>query len=197
MYVIKNISKSDVSIPDLRVTLSSGDQIDLDMITSRFYIDQSSALRRMLNGGSLKCILKDDGSGKIQIKMQEAVASPIDQAAQTSPLDVMNAVKQMEEKLSKRLDERINSQPQIDINAVNQALQALQSIANQASSGQPNKNAQTTKADDTDIVDERVVNIHERTLDRLSSKAESKVKHEEQTTDSNVNKNIQELEGLL
>jgi len=187
VYIVKNMSKSEVSIPDLRLTLSSGDQIDLDMISSRFYIDQSSILKGMFTSGYLKCICKDDGSGKVQIKTD---VEPILSSQLNSPIDIINAVKNMEEKLAKRLDEKINSQPQIDVNAINKALQVLQSIANQA-------NLQTTKAENVDVVDERVVNIHERTLDRLSNKAESKVKHEEQTTNSNVNKNIEELEGLI
>ena len=112
MYIVKNISKTEVSIPELRVNLAPNDQIDLDMVSSRFYIDQSSLLKRCLRNNALKCIFKDDGSGAFQIKRSEYVQ---DVKAEVSPSDVVDAVKQLEEKLTKRLEERVSTQPQIDV----------------------------------------------------------------------------------
>jgi len=190
MYIVKNISKTEVSIPELRVNLAPNDQIDLDMVSSRFYIDQSSLLKRCLRNNALKCIFKDDGSGAFQIKRSEYVQ---DVKAEVSPSDVVDAVKQLEEKLTKRLEERVSTQPQIDVNLLNQALAALQGIASQTSQ---NKTTQPSNTEETD--DTRMVDIHKRTLNRLTNKAETSVKQEEQRTDSSdVMKNTKELEGLL
>lgn len=192
MFIVKNIIRSDVSIPELRITLSPGDQIDLDMISSRFYIDQSRTLKAMFRGNALKCVFKDDGQGTYQIKTEEVYTPHSDLNVKT-PSDVIDAVKQLEDKLSKRLDEKLTSQPQVDLNLLNQALTALQGIAAKVGGQAP----QVEKSEDAKVEDSRIVNIHERTLDRLSSGTKSNVKHDEQTTDSNVTKNIQELEGLL
>lgn len=191
MYVIKNISKTEVSIPELRVNLAPGDQIDLDMVSSRFYIDQSSTLRGFLRGSTLKCIRKDDGSGAFQIKMIEIAQEA--EKPQISPSDVVDAVKQLEEKLSKRLDEKMSSQPQVDVNLLNQALAALQGLAGQVGPNKPNQPSNN----ETETEDPRLVDIHKRTLNRLTDKAETSVRQDEQKTDSNVSKNIEELEGLL
>jgi len=188
VFVVKNITKNEISIPDLRINLSPGDQVDLDMVTSRFYIEQSWTLKGLLRNHGLKCIVKDDGSGVYQIKTAE---NPSYNPNEKTSSDVIAAVKNLEEKLSKRLDEKIASQsqqPQIDINLLNQALSALQGIASQSIKGNVEK---------TDVDNSLVVDIQKRTLDRLSNSSTSNVKHEEQITDNNVSKNIEELEGLL
>jgi len=189
VYIVKNISKTEVSIPELRVNLAPNDQIDLDMVTSRFYIDQSSLLKRCLRNNALKCIFKDDGNGAFQIKRVDYVPEI---KPEVSPSDVVDAVKQLEEKLTKRLEEKVSTQPQIDINLLNQALAAIQNLTSQSSQ---NKAIQTPieESDDSKMVD-----IHKRTLNRLTNKTETTVKQEEQRTDSSdVMKNTQELEGLL
>ena len=84
----------------------------------------------------------------------------------------------------------MSSQPQIHLNLLNQTLSALQGVVSQVS--KPKEEVVEQK----EIDDPRIVDIHKRTLNRLSSNLESNVRHEEQTTDNNVTKNIQELENL-
>lgn len=192
MYIIKNISVHDVTIPELRITLSPNEKIDLDMVTSRFYIEQSRNLKAMLRCDKLKCIVKDDGSVTVKIPDMPQF---IEDVEQTNPVNVMDAVKELEEKLAKRLEEKVaNAQPQVDMNAFNQALAALQNlvggIKSPVNSPQPQE-----KIDDVD--NKKLVDIQKRTLNRLVNKAESNVKHEEQTTDKDVRRNVSELEGLL
>jgi len=188
MFVVKNITKHDVDIPELRVTLSPGHTIDLDMISSRFYIEQARSLRSLFSSKSLLCLNKDSGA----INMQPAAAA--DQPQQNSSMDVINSIKQLEEKLTKRIDEKVShSQPAVDVNALNQALAALQNLT--AIVGNSQSQVQSQEAKDVD--QGKLVDIQKRMVNRLAGNAESKVKHEEQTTDKDVTKNIQELEGLL
>lgn len=188
MFVVKNITRHDVDIPELRVTLSPGHTIDLDMISSRFYIEQARSLRSLFSSKSLLCLNKDSGS----INMQPVTAT--DQPQQNSSMDVINSIKQLEEKLTKRIDEKVShSQPAVDVNALNQALAALQNLTAIVGNSQSQSQPQETK----DVDQGKLVDIQKRMVNRLAGNAESKVKHEEQTTDKDVTKNIQELEGLL
>ncbi len=188
MFVVKNITKHDVDIPELRVTLSPGHTIDLDMISSRFYIEQARSLRSLFSSKSLLCLNKDSGS----INMQPSAIA--DQSQQNSSMDVINSIKQLEEKLTKRIDEKVShSQPAVDVNALNQALAALQNLTAIVGNSQPQPQNQEAK----DVDQGKLVDIQKRMVNRLAGNAESKVKHEEQTTDKDVTKNIQELEGLL
>jgi hypothetical protein len=109
-------------------------------------------------------------------------------------MDVINSIKQLEEKLTKRIDEKVShSQPAVDVNALNQALAALQNLTAIVGNSQPQAQSQEAK----DVDQGKLVDIQKRMVNRLAGNAESKVKHEEQTTDKDVTKNIQELEGLL
>jgi hypothetical protein len=197
MFIVKNVSNQDVELPDLHIVLSSKDQIDLDMVTSRFHSEQSRSLKGAFRGGYLKVIVKDDHRGDYQIKTDELSRQQpifITPPDPNKNQDVIEAVKQLEEKLAKRLDDKLSNtpqQPQIDLAALTQALTVLQNLANQAV-----KPAATEKVEEAS--DERVVDIHKRTLDRLSKDAQSNVKHTEETADnSSVQRNIDELEGLL
>lgn len=198
MFIIKNVSKREIDIPQLRIFLGPNEQIDLDMISSRFYTDQCSMLKSLVGGGVIKVLAKDDHSGTFQIKTAE-----VDQRTHvtiTPPADnrdVLDAVKKLEEKLSRRLDDKIaaqSQQPQVDMQALTQALTALQSIVSQ----QAGKVEEKPKIEAVEIQDSRMVDVHKRTLDRLAGNAKSNVKHTEQISDNkHVKKNMDELEGLL
>jgi hypothetical protein len=194
MYIIKNITTYDITIPDLRITLTPDEKIDLDMVTSRYYIDQSSTLRGLFRANKLQCIIKDTGINTYEVHRQEyqpIIESPKPEANQQ---DVIDAVKKLEEKLAKRLDEKMqNSQPQIDMNAINQVLQTLQNLVgnNQQVASKP------IETNAKDIDDKKMVDIQKRTVNRLVNKTESSVKHDEQMSDRNINRNASELEDLL
>lgn len=193
MYIIKNICTHDVTIPDLRITLTPGEKLDLDMVTSRFYIDQSSMLRGLFRANKLQCIIKDTGVGGYEVYHEPYVEQKPAPTTDNSQ-SVIDAVKKLEEKLTKRLDEKVqNSQPQLDLTALNQVIQSLQTIVGQG--GSAIKPAQPTE--NKDIDDSKMVDIQKRTVNRLVNKAESKMTHDEQTTDKDVNKNLRELEDLL
>lgn len=194
MFIVKNVTNQQIEIPELRVVLAPDEKLDLDMVASRFYIDQSRNLRACFNGKKLLCVFKDDGTKAIKpVEVNNEQVS-----TSVKNIDVIDAVKQLEDKLTKRLDEKVaNQQPQVDMNVLNQALAALQSLVNNTQNPQT---AKTAKIDDTSISDvdeKRLIDIQKRTVNRLVNKAESNVKHEEQITNTDVNKNVNELEGLL
>lgn len=191
MFIVRNVSSRDVGLDDLHVLLSKEDQIDLDMVCSRFLSEQSPSLRHSIRSGMLKVVIKDDHRGGIQIK-----------AVDTKPIvpekpdnkEVLNAVKALEEKLGKRLEEKLatTQQQAIDPNLLTQAIAALQNIANI----KPQTN--TEKSQDTDLSDNKSVEIQQRMLNRKTANTQSNVTHHEQIVDnSDVKKNMDELEGLI
>jgi len=181
-------------VPELSLTLGPGNKIDLDMITSRHYIDQSRTLRNLLSTNKMICIVRDDGSGAYQIKRVHVQES---KPQSPSSSDVMESIKQLEDKITKRIDEKVaNSQPQIDVNALNNAISALKPLT--GVSGKISHIAeQKIEEAKSEIDPKRLVDIQKRTVGRLVNNAESNVKHDEQITDKDVAKNARELEGLL
>jgi len=194
VYIVKNNTSHDLSVPELSLTLGPGNKIDLDMITSRHYIDQSRTLRNLLSTNKMICIVRDDGTGAYQIKRVH-VQEPRPQSPSSS--DVMESIKQLEDKITKRIDEKVaSSQSQIDVNALNNAISALQALT--GGSGKISHIAeQKIEEAKSEIDPKRLVDIQKRTVGRLVNNAESNVKHDEQITDKDVAKNARELEGLL
>lgn len=186
MFIVKNITTLDVDIPDLHVTLSPNQKLDLDMVTSRFYIDQSGVLKNLLRTNKLQCIIKDGGINPVK-KIE-----PIAEKSQATQVDVLNAVKSLEAKIEKRITEKVSTQqPNVDMTAFNQALSALQTLVNNnAGNKQSNTNTE-------DVDEKTLIEMQKRTLNRIVTKTESSVKHDVQTTDRDVAKNAEELEGLL
>jgi hypothetical protein len=64
----------------------------------------------------LQCVCKDDGTTAIKI------AEPVYEEPPAQPqVNVADVVKQLEEKITKRLEEKVaQTQPQVDMNALNQ-----------------------------------------------------------------------------
>lgn len=177
--------------------LGKGEQVDVDMVCSRYIAEQSAILKQNIRSGALRVIMKDDHRGTVQIKTAEYAPPPPPMVHKQDNSDVIDAVKQLEAKLEKRLEEKVTAaqqqQPQIDPALLSQALAAIQGLVNQAGKAVPSK-----EENPSEEVSERVVDIHKRTLDRLAGNAQSNVKHTEQISDnSSVQKNIDELEGLL
>jgi len=196
MYVVKNISTREISMPDLHIVLSPGDQIDIDMMCARFRSEQSFGLKQLIVGGYLKVIIRDDHRGGIQIKTPEAKMPEDMPEYIPKNRDVLDAVKDMEEKLGKKIDEKIanSQQSQIDPNLLNQALSALQALA----SGGVAAPQVPDKVINTEISDKKAVEIQQRMLNRKAINTESNVTHTEQIVDnSDIKKNMDELEGLL
>lgn len=188
MFIVKNITTLDVDIPDLRITLAPNQKIDLDMVTSRFYIDQSGVLKNLLRTQKLQCIIKDSGISPVKKHEQP-------QAPQASQVDVLNAVKSLEAKIEKRISEKVaTQQTNVDVVALNQALTALQKLVGD---GKVANQTSNTQNEDTKIDDAKLVELQKKTVNRLVNKTEIKVNHDVQTGSSNVKENIKELEDLL
>lgn len=194
MFVVKNITNREISIPELRINLSPGNTIDLDMVSSRFYIEQARSLKYLFSSNSIVCVVKDSGSSSVQLNSPEQnyKTDEINNSSQ----DIINYIKQLDHKLSKRIDEKSSQAiPGVDPEALNKAIGVLMSLQNFIP--YQNKKEEKSSEDQKSIDETKVINIQKRTIDRLSSNAQSKVRHEEQKTDKDVTKNAEELEGLL
>lgn len=199
MFVVQNISSQEISIPDLRVVLSPGEKVDLDMVSSRFYIEQSSSLKSYFKCDILKCLIKDSNSETYKIGLNNKIENNHSQE-KNAATEIINAVKQLEEKLNKRIDEKVSqtsNQAGIDPNVLNQALAALQALASQNTKKPEEKQEPVQPIEASEMSNKKLIDIQKRTLNRISTNTESKVNYKEEKTDNNITKKTQELEDLL
>lgn len=197
MYIIKNISKQDLVLGDLRLSLRPGQQQDLDKISSRYVLEQSTSIKTGIKKRLIKVIRKDSSTSP---PTSEAITTIVEK---DSNEEVMKEIKALKKDLINR-QQAIARQQQTAIESaggglggdamgqLNQAIAALQSVA-QGGGGSVSE----VKDDEFDLPDDKAVEVHKRTVNRLSKDTKGKITHSESRSNANVDSNIDELEDLL
>lgn len=197
MYLVRNISNQEIALGDLRIALKPGQQIDLDMICSRYVAEQSPSLRVFLKKSMLKIVSKDTPTIVKQVHVKEIVSEK-----QPANDEILREMREQEKRLIERQELLIKkhlgeaAKGGIDpkaMEALQAAIAALQGIAG---SGGAVAAPKQQKAEE-EISEDTAVEIQKRTLDRLSKNAQGSIKHEESKGKSNVDSNIEELGDLL
>mgnify|MGYP003123066991 CR=1 FL=1 len=197
-FIVKNTTRHEISLGDLRAAIQPGKTEDLDRLASRHVIDQSNDLRIAVRRGALKVLKKDEPGAPTALR-QQAIEVHKEQTNE----EVLKQMQEMEKRLTARMNAQVSKHldsPQgqgMDPEAIqqlNSAIQALQSIT-----GGIVPQQQKTVADnvETEIPDDTSVEIHSRTIDRLTKGSKGQIKQDKIKGSSNVDKNIDELEGFL
>ena len=167
MYSIVNTSGRYLSIQDLRIMLSPRERIDLDNVCERREIESSVHLKSALKKGYIKVVIKD----REGFDPSQSVSSP-----SVITKDDLDRVKQ-------------------DIAGI--IKEALSSIKVVGSSNEtvPQVNVNVGGIEMSDTILEA---IHKKTVDRLMMNSEKAVEVKQSKTNNvNMDKNLDELEGLL
>ena len=167
MYSIVNTSGRYLSIQDLRIMLSPRERIDLDNVCERREIESRVHLKSALKKGYIKVVIKD----REGFDPSQSVSSP-----SVITKDDLDKVKQ-------------------DIAGI--IKEALSSIKVVGSSNEavPQVNVNVGGIEMSDTVLEA---IHKKTVDRLMMNSEKAVEVKQSKTNNvNMDKNLDELEGLL
>lgn len=183
------MTRHDVVLGDLRAIIRPGKQEDLDRFAARYTVEQSTDLRIAMKRGALRLVQKDNPFAQVH-------PDPEPVAEKQNNEDVMSALKDMEKRLAARLDNQVqkkSAEASLDdesIGKLNDAIAALQGIA-------VGGGIAPSQEEEIEIEDEKAVDIHERSINRLTQGAQSKIKSKEETGSSNAESNISELEDLL
>lgn len=189
MFMIKNVSKTEIEINDLHISIQPNRSVDLDMICSRQSAIQSLNLRAAISKGIIKIVRKDG-----------VEFLPKDKSASEIQKDMHDLEKRLTEKMNAQISKHIKSgteqQSNIDINGLTSAVEQLNNIAKQLGSVQQVQQKQPSE-EPSDMTNDKIVDIHQRAIGRMSKNVQGNIKHEETKSKSDVKKNIDELENLL
>lgn len=175
MYIIKNVSNRDISLSDLKITVKSGQKTDLDELFSRYVIEKSNSLSIGINKGFLKIIRKDDISS-ISIPKEDKKENDI----------TKEYLQEMENRISNLVISKSTSNPS-DINVNSLAEKLINILGNKEN-----------KVENYDYEDpENIVDIHTKSLDRMNKEVDGMISHKEEILEKDIQKNIDELDGLL
>lgn len=194
MYIVENVTRYEIALGDLRAIIRPGKKEDLDRFAARYIVEQSSDLKIALKRGALRIVNKDNPYGFPEPQKP----AKIEKSSPDQSESIVKAMQEMERRLVERLNMQVEKhvgQKGLDdesINKLNEAIEAIKGIAGGSISAPSKKDTQ-----EYDVEDEKVVDIHERSINRLTKDAKSKIQHKEENKSSNADANISELEDLL
>jgi hypothetical protein len=196
MYIVKNVSNIEVPIEDLRMSLKSNQQQDLDMICSRSIAEKSGDLRKAIAKGYIKIVFKDGTliGNKVRVansKKEPQIVPPTDQSG------VLNELRQLEKRLNERHDaiikKHLTEAKGLDsktTETLNAAIDALKSLAGQSKDV-------SVKNEDESIDESKAIDIQKRVINRVAKDSKGNIRSDDSKEKSNIDKNIDELGDLL
>lgn len=167
MYSIVNTSGRHLSFQDLRIVLSPRERIDLDTVCERREIESSIHLKHALQKGYVKVVVKDKDG--------------FDAKNQISPTNQIT--KEDLDKIKNDLASIIKS--------------ALLNV-NMSSSTEVKPQEKEESSVSFEMSQEILENIHKKAVERLMTNSDNSLEvKKSQSKSININKNLDELEGLL
>mgnify|MGYP004414079371 CR=1 FL=1 len=196
MYIVENMTRHEIALGDLRAIIRPGKREDLDRFAARYVVEQSSDLRIALKRGALRLVRKDNPYGT----PEPAAPSKPEKPAPDNSEQIMKAMQEMEKRLVERLNNQVEKhvgQQGLDEDSVGKLNAAIEALRGIAGGGGGTTAATEAPSQEYEVEDEKVVDIHERSINRLTKGARSKIQHKEETQSSDADANISELEDLL
>jgi len=197
-FIVKNTTRHEISLGDLRAAIPPGKTEDLDRLASRHVINQSNDLRIAVRRGALKVLKKDEPGAPTTLRQQT-----IEVHKEQTNEQVLKQMQEMEKRLTAKMNAQVSKHidsPQgqgMDPEAMQQLNSAIQALQNITGGVVPQQQQSVANNIETEIPDDTSVEIHSRTIDRLTKGSKGQIKQDKIKGSSNVDKNIDELEGFL
>ena len=209
MYYIMNVTKKEVCIADLRLVIPPKRSIDIDKVCDRLDSERSKSLKTAITRGFIRVMKKDSWWG--DTKKPDKPLGPDGRGITEKNLDDFG--KRLEDKLASHMSKMIGGMSQGDgetesdgkvdiiISQLTKLLTNLQDTPPPVQEVHNHYGAQGVGDPQYDeIVDmdpETLIEMHEKTMKRMTQDSESKMRTEDKKIKGNLNKNISELEDLL
>ena len=191
MYLIVNISKRDICISDLKISLQPKQAIDLDKVVSRDRSQSSIDLKQCLSSHFIK-ILQKDGE-KIKVKIEEKPQKIVSETY-ISEEQLKDIKEEIKKEIIKNMQLNVtkSSDSQEVIDKINQLMLLVQQGGNKDLTSNDFTGVKTEDIDYKTLSD-----IHAKVVNKMTKKAEANVKYEEEKSDNSVSDNASELEDLI
>lgn len=189
MYRVKNISKGKVIIGDLNLVLKHGEETDLDTQYPRAMIEKSQNLHYCIKHRFVSEPIDDRKPADALPLQSQFIIIPSSSPSQQIDSAMLS---DLENRLRDHIIKEISSIKTGDTSEMSIKLDMLLQAVSRSQ-----LNRQIVEETDTCIDDDKMVDIHARTIERISRNAESHVAPKQEIKISNVNQRADELENLL
>lgn len=171
MYKIKCLARGKVILGDLGITLNKGDTIDLDTRFTRSVLDASHNLNTAIHKEHIAVLHKD-----VEKPADLSAVYALEQRLRQSILDEMRSQRPQE----------ITVQPQTNPDLHNKIDALIAAIGQKV-----------VKEPDHSMDDSKAIDIHTRTVERLTKGVTSQVSVQSTNKNSEVAQRAKELEDLM
>lgn len=197
MLLVVNISKRDVSLDDLGLTLKPKQAVDLDKCNiPREKSVHSSSLNTNMNDKKVRILQANPPLNSIQY--EEAIVDNNNTERHNKKDVDIDALKTI---VSEEIQKQINSSNTEVIAQLSNIAHILQNsksnINDQDNINNINAHIDKTESEESDIDMKTLMEIHSKNIDKLSKNTKSKAKYVETKTNNNIDKTVSELEDLM
>jgi hypothetical protein len=205
-----NVTKKEVCISDLRLVLPPKRSIDLDKVADRLDTERSKDLRMCIKKGFIRVMKKDTRFpfGKSPDKPlgpdgRGITEGNLDEFGKKLKDDLASHMDKVMKDASQNNNQESEPDGKVDI-IISQLTTLLTNLQNTPPPVQEvhnhygAQNAGDPQYDEVvDMDPETLIEMHEKTMQRMTQDSESKMRTEDKKIKGNLNKNISELEDLL
>jgi hypothetical protein len=184
MFLVTNITKADIVIDDLHVSISPKKTIDLDKVCPRHRADISKPLHNALQKGILRILQKDSN-----IPQEEKIVRHVYEK------DDLNALSAKVKELEKKLADK-QSSPDIALLAKKIDELGEKWEPNRIPNPVPARNVPNTK-NDAVVNPNALKKIHAQTIKRITKGMEEHIEQKDDVKSINITDRANELEKLL
>jgi len=194
MFLVANATQRDIIINELNLHLGVKQAIDLHKVNLAMNPDKSGELRANISSGSIK-VLKQDSKKSKKIKESKKI---------TNNTIVNNTIDQEElvKSIAAMVKQEVDNQTK-DNQKIMQAISGLSSLVQNQKNTVIIQDGQsvvegTKKKENLDLDDEVLVQIHNKSMNRMTEKAEGNLEYEDQEiTDDTMKDDLDLLDDLF
>ena len=190
MYLVANVSKRNIVIGDMDVSLQPRQALDLHKIKCKIEPENSKDLKLSTNTGLVKVLKKS----KKQVYEEEK----IDLSNNLSQEDLIKMIK---DTIKKEMASQSSQNTEQDSDKILDALKDLTKLVQDKPESvvHVEKTKENVNTDDDSYVDEdKLAEIHARSMNKISKESDTFVEYDKQeVSDDSILDNINELENLI
>ena len=193
MFLVANVTGSVIIVNELNLSLGVKQAIDLHKVNLAMDPDKSGELRSKIATGSIK-VLKQDSKKQKKLKASKKI---VNNTTTVNTIDQEELIKSITAIVKKEVSNQTQDNQKV-MEAINGLSNLVKNQKNTVIVQNGTEVVSSKKKESLNLDDETLVQIHKRSVDSMTEKAEGNLKYEDQEiTDDTMEDDMSLLEDLF
>lgn len=193
MFLVANVTGSIIIVNELNLSLGVKQAIDLHKVNLAMDPDKSGELRSKIATGSIK-VLKQDSKKQKKLKASKKI---VNNTTTVNTIDQEELIKSITAIVKKEVSNQTQDNQKV-MEAINGLSNLVKNQKNTVIVQNGTEVVSSKKKESLNLDDETLVQIHKRSVDSMTEKAEGNLKYEDQEiTDDTMEDDMSLLEDLF